>query len=128
MGDRYPYDLSREVLDELRGFYVERYVDNMDSKDLYNYVFDTMMYDVEKQTDREFLRDAMDYWDDHFDDIVKEVQEYTNRSNDDGSAITRMGCRKTYGTNPYARKQTYANGCFGILPTSLSRHDHKRLL
>ena len=88
MGARYPYDLSREVLDELRGFYVERYVDNMDSKDLYNYVFDTMMYDVEKQTDREFLRDAMDYWDDHFDDIVKEVQEYTNRSNDDGSAIT----------------------------------------
>ena len=54
----------------------------MDSKDLYNYVFDTMMYDVEKQTDREFLRDAMDYWDAHFDDIVKEVQEYTNRSND----------------------------------------------
>ena len=52
MGDRYPYDLDREVLDELRGFYVERYVDNMDSKDLYNYVFDTMMYDVEKQTDR----------------------------------------------------------------------------
>lgn len=78
----YPYDLPREVLDELRGFYVERYVDNMDSKDLYNYVFDTMMYDVEKQTDREFLRDAMDYWDDHFDDIVKEVQEYTNRSNE----------------------------------------------
>ena len=78
----YPYDLPREVLDELRGFYVERYVDNMDSKDLYNYVFDTMMYDVEKQTDREFLRDAMDYWDDHIDDIVKEVQEYTNRSND----------------------------------------------
>ena len=27
MGDRYPYDLDREVLDELRGFYVERYVD-----------------------------------------------------------------------------------------------------
>ena len=79
MGDRYPYDLSRDVLDELRGFYVERYVDNMDSKDLYNYVFDTMMYDVEKQTDREFLRDAMDYWDDHFDDIVKEVKEYAER-------------------------------------------------
>ena len=78
----YPYDLPREVLDELRGFYVERYVDNMDSKDLYNSVFETMMYDVEKQTDQEFLRDAMDYWDDHFDDIVKEVQEYTNRSND----------------------------------------------
>ena len=78
----YPYDLSSEIIDELRGYYVERYVDNMDSKDLYNYVFDTMMYDVEKQTDQEFLRDAMDYWDDHFDDIVKEVLEYTNRSND----------------------------------------------
>ena len=39
----YPYDLSSEIIDELRGYYVERYVDNMDSKDLYNYVFDTMM-------------------------------------------------------------------------------------
>ena len=78
----YPYNLSPEIIDELRGYYVERYVDNMDSKDLYNYVFDTMMYDVEKQTDQEFLRDAMDYWDDHFDDIVEEIKEYTNRSND----------------------------------------------
>ena len=75
-------DYSPELISELKSFYVERVVDNMDTKDLYNYVFDTMMYDVEKQTDREFLRDAMDYWDDHFDDIVKEVQEYTNRSND----------------------------------------------
>ena len=78
----YPYNLSAEIIDELRGYYVERYVDNMDSKDLYNYVFDTMMYDVEKQTDQEFLRDAMDYWDDHFDEIVEEIKEYTNRSND----------------------------------------------
>ena len=78
----YPYNLSPEIIDELRGYYVERYVDNMDSKDLYNYVFDTMMYDVEKQTDQEFLRDAMDYWDDHFDEIVEEIKEYTNRSND----------------------------------------------
>ena len=39
-----------------------------------------MMYDVEKQTDREFLRDAMDLWDNHFDDIVKEVKEYTERN------------------------------------------------
>jgi len=77
----YPYNLSPEIIDELRGYYVERYVDNMDSKDLYNYVFDTMMYDVEKQTDQEFLRDAMDYWDDHFDDIVEEIKEYITESN-----------------------------------------------
>lgn len=76
----YPYNLSREVLDELRGFYVEKFVDNMTTTDLEEYVYDSMMYDVEKQTDREFLRDAMDLWDNHFDDIVKEVKEYTERN------------------------------------------------
>ena len=76
----YPYNLSREVLDELRGFYVEKFVDNMTTTDLEEYVYDSMMYDVEKQTDRKFLRDAMDLWDNHFDDIVKEVKEYTERN------------------------------------------------
>ena len=37
-----------------------------------------MMFDVEKQTDQDFLRDARDYWDDHFDDVVEEIKEYAN--------------------------------------------------
>ena len=70
--------LTPEIIDELRTFYVERYVDNMTTEDLAQYVYDTMMFDVEKQTDQDFLRDARDYWDDHFDDVVEEIKEYAN--------------------------------------------------
>ena len=35
-------DLTPEQIDDLKDLYVERYVDNMDNKDLYNYVFDDM--------------------------------------------------------------------------------------
>ena len=78
MGDRYPYDLDREVLDELRGFYVERYVDNMDSKDLYNYVMDDLDRYYEKMSDADFLEDAYNYWEDSFDEVVADIQEYTD--------------------------------------------------
>ena len=40
--------LTPEIIDELRTFYVERYVDNMTTEDLHQYVYDVMMYDVEK--------------------------------------------------------------------------------
>ena len=35
-------DLTPEQIDDLKDLYVERYVDNMDNKDLYNYVFDDL--------------------------------------------------------------------------------------
>ena len=36
-------NLTENQLNELRAFYVERYVDNMDTKDLVQYVMDDMM-------------------------------------------------------------------------------------
>ena len=33
---------------------------------------------VDGQTGDEFLNDARDYWDDHFDDVVEEIKEYAN--------------------------------------------------
>ena len=68
-------DLTPEQIDDLKDLYVERYVDNMDNKDLYNYVFDDMERYVKKLSDKEFLRQAKDYWDDHFPDIVEEIKE-----------------------------------------------------
>ena len=41
-------DLTPEQIDDLKDLYVERYVDNMDNKDLYNYVFDDMTEYVKK--------------------------------------------------------------------------------
>ena len=71
-------DLTPEQIDDLKDLYVERYVDNMDNKDLYNYVFDDMTKYVKKLPDNEFLNRAEDYWDDHFTDIVEEIKEDSN--------------------------------------------------
>jgi len=66
-----------ELISELKGFYVERVVDNMDTKDLVNYVMDDLDRYYAKQSDEDFLEDAYNYWEDHFDDVVEEINEYT---------------------------------------------------
>ena len=65
-----------EFISELKGFYVERVVDNMDVKDLVNYVMDDLDRYYEKVSDVDFLEDAYNYWEDHFDDVVDEIQDY----------------------------------------------------
>ena len=67
-----------ELISELKGFLVERIVDNMDTKDLVQYVMDDLDRYYEKQSDMDFLEDAYNYWEDHFDDVVEEIYEYTN--------------------------------------------------
>ena len=32
----------------------------------------------EKMPDAEFIDEAQNYWEDHFDDVVEEVEEYAN--------------------------------------------------
>ena len=68
-------DLTPEQIDDLKYLYVERFVDNMDNEDLYNYVFTDMENYVKKLSDNEFLNEAENYWDDHFPDIVEEIKE-----------------------------------------------------
>jgi len=70
--------LSPEVISELKSFFVERYVDNMTTEDLVEYVTTDMDRYVNTQFDEDFLNDAMDYWGDHFDDVVEEIEEYAN--------------------------------------------------
>ena len=48
-------DYSPELISELKSFYVERVVDNMDTKDLVNYVMDDLDRYYEKQSDMDFL-------------------------------------------------------------------------
>tara|TARA_B100000609_G_scaffold156965_1_gene128250 strand:+ start:470 stop:766 length:297 start_codon:yes stop_codon:yes gene_type:complete len=67
-----------ELISELKGFYVERVVDNMDTKDLVRYVMDDLDRYYENQSDEDFLEDAYNYWEDHFDDVVEEISEYMN--------------------------------------------------
>ena len=70
--------LTDNELNELKYHYVDRIVDNMSMKDLVQYVFDDMLRYVENQSDVEFLDEAQNYWEEHFDDVVKDIKEYAN--------------------------------------------------
>ena len=70
--------MTQNELDELRYHYVDRYVDNMSTKDLVQYVFDDMLRYVEALPEVDFLDEAQEYWEDHFDDVVKDIKEYAS--------------------------------------------------
>ena len=70
--------LTENELFELKYHYVDRYVDNMSTKDLVQYVFDDMLRYVEALPEVDFLDEAQEYWEDHFDDVVKDIKEYAN--------------------------------------------------
>ncbi len=71
-------NLTEGQLNELRAFYVERYVDNMDTKDLVQYVMDDMMRYMESLPDNQVVDECVNYWDDHFEDVVEEIKEYVD--------------------------------------------------
>ena len=70
--------LTDNELNELKYHYVDRIVDNMSTKDLVQYVFDDMLRYIETIPEVEFLEDCQDYLEDHFDDVVKDIKEYSN--------------------------------------------------
>jgi len=70
--------LTENELFELKYHYVDRVVDNMSTKDLVQYVFDDMLRYVEALPEVDFLDEASEYWEEHFDDVVKDIKEYAN--------------------------------------------------
>ena len=71
-------NLNENQLNALREFYVERYVDNMETKDLVEYVTDDLDQYFESLPDEQFINEAQNYWDDSFDDVVEEIREYAD--------------------------------------------------
>ena len=70
--------MTQNELNELKYHYVDRIVDNMSMKDLVTYVFDDMLNYVHNQPDAEFIDEAEQYWEEHYDDVVKDIKEYAN--------------------------------------------------
>ena len=70
--------LTENELFELKYHYVDRVVDNMSTKDLVHYVFDDMLRYVEALPEVDFLDEAQEYWEEHFDDVVKDIKEYAS--------------------------------------------------
>ena len=69
-------DFTPTLIKELKSFLVERYVDNMETKDLVSYVMDDLDRYYGKMDDKQFLDEASDYWEDHFSDVIDEVEDY----------------------------------------------------
>ena len=72
------FGMTQNELNELKYHYVDRVVDNMSTKDLVQYVFDDMLRYIETIPEVEFLEDCQDYWEEHFDEVVKDIKEYAN--------------------------------------------------
>ena len=68
-------DLTPKQIDDLKDLLVERMVDDKSTEDLVAYVTDDLTEYFKDLSDKEFLRQAKDYWDDHFPDIVEEIKE-----------------------------------------------------
>ena len=70
------FGMTHNQIVELKAFLVERYVDNMSTKDLVQYVMDDLNRYYEDMPDAEFIDEAQNYWEDYYDDVVEEVKEY----------------------------------------------------
>ena len=69
-------NLNDNQLNALREFYVERFVDNMETKDLVQYVTDDMFQYMESLPDNEVIEECLNYWDDSFEDVVEDIMDF----------------------------------------------------
>ena len=68
-------NLTPKQIDYLKSAYVEQVVDNMSTKDIVQYVMDDLDDLYKNMSDVEFLDDAQNYWEEHFDELVQESKE-----------------------------------------------------
>ena len=69
-------NLNENQLNALREFYVERFVDNMETKDLVQYVTDDMFQYMESLPDNEVIEECLNYWDDMFEDVIDDIKDF----------------------------------------------------
>ena len=69
-------NLNENQLNALREFYVERFVDNMETKDLVQYVTDDMFQYMESLPDNEVIEECLNYWDDMFEEVVEDIMDF----------------------------------------------------
>ena len=69
-------NLNENQLNALREFYVERYVDNMETQDLVQYVTDDMFQYMESLPDNEVIEECLNYWDDMFEEVIDDIKDF----------------------------------------------------
>jgi uncharacterized protein (DUF2164 family) len=68
--------MDKALINELKSFLVERMVDNMETKDLVEYVTNDLDQYFENLPDEQFINEAKNYWDDGFGEVIDEIQDY----------------------------------------------------
>ena len=69
-------NLNENQLNALREFYVERFVDNMETRDLVQYVTDDMFQYMESLPDNEVIEECLNYWDDMFEEVIDDIKDF----------------------------------------------------
>ena len=69
-------NLNENQLNSLREFYVERFVDNMETEDLVQYVTDDMFRYMESLPDNEVVEECLNYWDDMFEEVIDDIKDF----------------------------------------------------
>jgi len=69
-------NLNENQLNSLREFYVERFVDNMETEDLVQYVTDDMFQYMESLPDNEVVEECLNYWDDMFEEVIDDIKDF----------------------------------------------------
>ena len=66
--------LNRKQLLELKELLADRMVDDMSTGDLVEYVLDDLFNYFAKLGEHEFYEECLNYWDDSFGDVVKDIK------------------------------------------------------
>ena len=68
--------MDKALINELKSFLVERMVDNMETKDLVEYVTNDLDQYFENLPDEQFINEAKNYWGDDLGEVIDEIQDY----------------------------------------------------
>ena len=66
--------LDRKQLLELKELLADRMVDDMSTGDLVEYVLDDLFNYFDKLGEHEFYEECLNYWDDSFGDVIKDIK------------------------------------------------------
>ena len=67
-------NLDRNQLIELKELLADRMVDDMSTGDLVEYVLDDLFNYFDKLGEHEFYEECLNYWDDSFGDVIKDIK------------------------------------------------------
>ena len=67
-------NLDRNQLLELKELLADRMVDDMSTGDLVEYVLDDLFNYFDKLGEHEFYEECLNYWDDSFGDVIKDIK------------------------------------------------------